>query len=269
MITIRQSTAASSNSSINEIKANPNETNSAWLKRIDAKDGVLLLGGADISHFRIRVAQSHARADLKPSCWSLAGMLIDGKKFLSVPLDISCDAADIAQYNGVQTCSMSDYDDPGRFPNIAVIRFTDDTKLVLDRSKLVAGDRNPKNPKPAQRGIIDLPTFMLPWLGYIWIAGKASNPLVDGTGLPSAAFIETVYGIAGIELTPGLASAASCPEAIWQAAKYWQDFYEGAAEVTHEKSATAQIPTGNYAIRQPSASADWPSAKVPPPKSGK
>jgi len=28
---------------------------------------------------------------------------------------------------------------------------------------------------PAQRGIVDLPTLMLPWLSYIWIAGKAAN----------------------------------------------------------------------------------------------
>lgn len=258
MITIRQSSATSSNKSLKETEAKPKETNSAWLKRVGAKDGVLLLGGADISHFRIRVAQSHARADLKPSCWSLAGMLVDNQTFLSVPLELSSGAADIAQHNGVQSCSMSDYDDPDRFPNIAVIRFTRNGGLVLDRAKLVAGDRDPKKPKPAQRGIIDLPTLMLPWLSFVWIAGKASNPLVDGLGLPSAAFVETVYGIAGIELTPGLASAASCPEAIWQAAKYWQEFYKGASEQTHEKNAASQIPTGNYLIRQKAASANWP-----------
>ncbi len=256
MISIRQSNATSSNDKLKETEAKPKETNSAWLKRIGAKDGVLLLGGASISHFRIRVAQSHARADLKPSCWSLVGMLIDSQKFLSVPLELCGEASDIAQLNGVQTCNMSDYDDPDRFPNIALVRFTNDAGKVLERAKLIAGDR--ASHQPAQRGIIDLPTLMLPWLSFIWIAGKGGNPLAEGLGLPSAAFVETVYGIAGIELTPGLASATSCPEAIWQAAKYWHQFYKDAAEVTHEENAASQVPTGNYAIRQPAAAATWP-----------
>jgi hypothetical protein len=259
MISIRQSTAVSSNVSIDEVKAQPDETNSAWLSRVGAKDGVLLLGGASVSHFRIRVAQSHARADLKPSCWSLAGLLMANRTFLSVPLELCGEASEIAQRNAVQTCNMADYDDPERFPSIAVIRFTTDAKKIFDLATLLSGD--PETKKPAQRGIIDLPTLMLPWLSYIWIAGKASNPLADGLGLPSAAFIETVYGIAGIELTPGLASATSCPEAIWQAAKYWHEFYKEAAETTLENSAAQQIPTGYYAIRQKAAAADWPPEK--------
>ena len=164
MISIRQSNAVSSNVSLDEVPAKPTETNRAWLRRVGAKDGVLLLGGASISHFRIRVAQSHARADLKPSCWSLAGLLMGNQTFLSVPLELCVEAAEIAQRNGVQTCSMADYDDPKRFPNIAVIRFTSDTKMILDLATLVSGDVETK--KPAQRGIIDLPTLMLPWLSY-------------------------------------------------------------------------------------------------------
>ena len=256
MISIRQSTAVSANVSLDEVNAKPKETNSAWLKRVKAENGIVLLGGATVSHFRIRVAQSHARADLKPSCWSLAGLLMGNQKFLSVPLELCDEASEIAQRNGVQTCSMADYDDPARFPNIAVICFTSDTKKILDLATLVSGD--PETRKPAQRDIIDLPTLMLPWLSYIWICGKASNPLSDGLGLPSAGFVEAVYGMAGIELTPGLASATSCPEAIWQAAKYWHDFYKEAAETTNEKDAAQQIPTGQYAIRQKAAAADWP-----------
>ena len=103
---------------------------------------------------------------------------------------------------------------------------------------------------------------MLPWLSYIWICGKASNPLTDGLGLPSAAFVETVYGIAGIELTPGLASATSCPEAIWQAAKYWHAFYKEAAKTDSARNAKQQVPTGQYAVRQKAAAADWPKEEL-------
>lgn len=256
MISIRQSDATEANHALKETPAEPNETNSAWLERVGATDGLLLLGGAAISHFRIRMAQSHARSDLKPSCWSLAGLLMDSKRFLSAPLELCGEASEIATQNGVQTCNMADYDDAARFPNIAVISFTKETDKVLKNARLVGGD--PETKRPAQRSIIDLPTLMLPWLSYIWIAGNAANPLSEGLGLPSAAFIETIYGMAGIELTPGLASATSCPEAIWQAAKYWHMFYEEAAETEHEKDAAQHIPTGWFTLRQEVAAASWP-----------
>ena len=251
MISIRQSDATSSNKSLVEIKAKPGESNTEWLKRVGATEGVLLLGGAAVAHFRIRVAQSHARTDLKPSCWSLAGILTSNRSFLAAPMELCTEASEVAQKNGVQECKMKDYDNPGRFPNIAVIRFTENDKMILKNAKLVADQRN----------IIDLPTLMLPWLSYIWIAGKAGNPLAEGMGLPSAAFTVTAYGIAGIELTPGLASATSCPEAIWQAAKWWHTFYVEAAQTTNVEDATQHVPTGNYAIRQPVAAADWPPDK--------
>lgn len=274
MLAIRPSNATEPNESLDETKyktgpkttkasakaqaqTKPLETNTAWLKRVKATKGLILLGGAALSHFRIRVAQSHARADLRPSCWSLTGILIDQKTFLSVPLELCAESSEIAENNGVQTCNMADYDDPARFPNIAVIEFTPDTKMILENVRLVAGDKKEK--KPAQRNIVDLPTLMLPWLSYVWISGKASNPLADGLGLPSAVFVETVYGMAGIELTPGMASSTSCPEAIWQAAKYWRDFYSAAAKTTHEENAKQQIPVGNYLIRQKVAAADWPA----------
>ena len=256
MIPIRQSNADTSNDLLVDLKAEPNETNSAWLKRAGAKDGVLLLGGASITHFRIRVAQSHARADMKPSSWSLAGILLNETQFYSVPLDLRGDSSEMAQDNGIQLCNIADYDDAERFPNIAVLRFTADHGKILANCYLLRGDRAKK--KPSQRTIIDLPTLMLPWLSYVWISGKASNPLTDGLGLPSAAFVETVYGIAGIELTPGLASATSCPEAIWQAAKYWQDFYKEAAKTGNTRNAKQQVPDGQFAVRQKAAAADWP-----------
>jgi len=248
MITIRRSTSSTANQSIVLKESKKKEGNLAWLKRVGAKDGLLLIGGASTSHFRIRVAQSHARADLKPSLWSLAGILTSNETFLSAPLELCGAASEIATRNGVQTCRMSDYDDPDQFPNIAVLRFTADTTMILDNANRIAD----------QRSIIDLPALMLPWLSYIWIAGKATNPLSEGLGLPSAAFVEIAYGVAGIELTPGLSSATSCPEAIWQAAKWWHDYYVQASATTHEDNARAQSPTGSYAMRQPVAAVDWP-----------
>ncbi|MEJ7812076.1 MAG: hypothetical protein WKG32_16810 [Gemmatimonadaceae bacterium] len=38
--------------------------------------------------------------------------------------------------------------------------------------------------------------------------------------------IEVVLSAANYDVMPGLESRASCPEAIWQAAKWWHEYYE-------------------------------------------
>ena len=256
MISIRQSNATAPNESLVKTPAQENETNEQWLKRVGATDGLILLGGSSVAHFRIRYAQSHARSDLTPSYWSLAGILRGGTQFLSVPLDLSGDASAVAQQNGLQTCPVADYSDPERFPNIAFLRFTLDDHLIIDYVDQIR----------RQRSIVDLPTLILPWLGYIWSAGKSINPLSEGLGLPSAVLVETAFGIAGIELTPGMASSASCPEAIWQTAKWWHQFYEADAGAGSDGNAGTQVPTGNYAIRQSAAAAIGPKDEMVKPK---
>src|ERR1041385_8629260 len=251
MITIRRSSTSKANPQIKEVAAKKKEGNQAWLKRVGASDGLILLGGASITHFRIRVAQSHARGDLKPSLWSLAGLLTGGDSFLSTPLELCDQGSQIALRNGVKRCRLEDYDNPDEFPNVAVIQFTADATMILENASRIAD----------QRSMIDLPALMLPWLSYIWIAGKATNPLSEGLGLPSAAFVEPAYGIAGLELTPGLSSATSCPEAIWQAAKWWHAFYVDAATTTHAENAMPQNPAGSFVTRQPVAGATWPPDK--------
>ena len=111
----------------------------------------------------------------------------------------------------------------------------------------------------SQRSVIDLPTLMLPWLGYIWSVGQVANPLLAGQGLPSAAFVEGGYGIAGIGLTPGLSSASSCPEAIWAAAKWWHQFYAEETGIGDEAHAIARMPAGHFVVRQPAAAVVEPN----------
>jgi hypothetical protein len=243
MLAIRYSQAMAPNDSLRSMPAQRRESNRAWLGRLGATSGIILLGGSALAHFRIRVAQSHVRRDLLPSFWSLVGILEDGQTFASVPFDGRTDPSIVPHTNGVQTCRLEEYDDPVRFPNIAVVQFTDDERPIhqnIDRVK-------------SERSVIDLPTLMLPWLGYMWSVGQVANPLLAGQGLPSAAFVETVYGIAGIELTPGLSSASSCPEAIWAAAKWWHQFYGEGAGRGDEAHAVARKPSGHFAVRQPAA----------------
>jgi hypothetical protein len=106
---------------------------------------------------------------------------------------------------------------------------------------------------------------MLPWLSFVWGTKGSSNPLLEGKGIPSAAFVETVFAMAGFELTPGLSSASSCPEAMWQSAKWWTDFYEktargasggksGKGKSSKDSPAAApMVPEGFYKIGQVNA----------------
>jgi hypothetical protein len=243
MLAMRYSQATAPNASLQEVAARSGESNRAWLARQGASSGIILLGGSSLAHFRIRVAQSHVRSDLLPSCWSLVGVLEDGATFASVPINGGADPSEVPRTNGVRSCRLDEYDDPVRFPNIGVVQFTDDVRAIhanIERIK-------------SQRSVIDLPTLILPWLGFIWSAGQAGNPLLAGYGLPSAAFVEMVYGIAGIELTPGLSSAAGCPEAIWAAAKWWHPFYQAETAVRDAAHAVQRVPTGYFALRQPAA----------------
>jgi len=249
MIPMRFSAETTANSQLVDLRPEPNEGNLAWLKRAEFHSGILLLGGCSVMHFRLRVAQSHVRADLLPSYWSLAGILDGPDAFYAVPLELRDDGGDVPVQNGVQYCQLADYDSPSRFPNIAVLSFTEDDATIDKYVKQVS----------SQRSIVDLPSLMVPWLAYAWAAGHQGNPLVEGLGLPSASFVAAVYGLAGIELTPGLPSSASCPEAIWQTARWWHTFYDFAGTAVGDNQATPTAPRGQVGLRQPAAAA-LPSA---------
>jgi hypothetical protein len=244
MIPNRESSATDSNSQLRQSKAGKKQGNADWLASHDLTEGVLLLGGTSLADFRQRVAQSGLRGDLSPSYWSLCGLLIDdGRRFLSVPLRVG-DVSRVPATNAIAECDIADYDDPGDWPNIGVVRFASDMSAIARQARIVA----------QRRTIVDLPGLVLAWLGYTWSVTGRPNPLMDSLGIPSAVFVETAHALAGVELTPGLASAASCPEAIWQAAKWWYEYYEEApTPVKGSRSAGPISPQGHYALRQPSA----------------
>lgn len=244
MIPNRESSASSSNTQLKQMKAGKKQGNQDWLSSHGLSEGVLLLGGTSLVDFRQRVAQSGLRGDLSPSYWSLCGILIDsGQRFLSVPLAPG-DISRVPATNAIVECDISDYDDPAAWPNVGVVRFAADMSTVVEQARLVA----------QRRTIVDLPALVLAWLGFAWAVSGRPNPLIESLGMPSAVFVETAHAMAGLELTPGLASAASCPEAIWQAAKWWYEFYEEApAPVRGSRNAGPISPEGRYALRQPSA----------------
>jgi hypothetical protein len=229
MLEIRSSSASAPNPNLVSQPRARNQTNLAWLQRALKGKGrkgggsplLVLLGGSDPMSFRLRVAQSQARHDLTPSSWSHVVLVepVEGELTSATAWEISLDPAGGFGYppptNAVQRANLSRYDDAGRFPNIALLQVPLEVAPVRDALQRFM----------RQRAAMDAVALVTQWLPYGWGAGRATNPLLDGVGLPSAAMVEMVLGAAGFELTPGIASAASCPEAIWQAARWWHEYH--------------------------------------------
>jgi hypothetical protein len=224
--------------------------NFAWLDSTGYRDGVLLLGGTSIVDFRMRIAQSELRQDLLPSFWSTCGLLIDGQMLMTARVDAIANSSARVERNGLEVVRLDDspsYGDPAQYPNIAILQFTDDHAAIKEHVARIGQERN----------IVDLLAQIVAWLGYCWAVAGSSNPLMQGHGIPSATLVERAHGLAGIDLSPGLPSASSCPEAIWQAARWWYKAYDPIepSASSKGKSQTAFTPRGAYLIRQPAAAA--------------
>jgi hypothetical protein len=254
MISTRQSGAVERNPRI-EAREHPG-SNRQWLANLwqhgAAVGAVVLLGGTNVVDFRLRVAQAQVRHDLLPSFWSHAGLVVSADAFLTVALDDVLRPTRVPSTNAIVECAFADCDDPVAYPNIAVIDFATAAGEVVTYARRLQ----------RQRGAVDLPRLAVEWLSFVW--GVGGNPLVHNVGVPSAAFVETAFGIAGIELTPGVASVASCPEAIWQSALWWHEYYAQTVDAFRRPAAAqtpgtsdelpgAIVPAGAYLVRQPAA----------------
>jgi hypothetical protein len=237
MLGMRHSGETRVNPEIQDLAPKTGEGNRAWLERTKADQGVILLGGSSLIEFRIRVAQSRLRNDLFPSYWSMVGIL--RRNVIDTVADVR-DLARVPAQNAVQSIRLSEIDSADRFPNIAVIQFTDDHRAIRDAVRQVQ----------SQRSIVDLPSLVVAWLAYAWGVPEQSNPLLEGKGLPSAVLVRTAHAIAGIELMPGHTLGTSCPEAIWQAARWWSRFYEEESGKPTARKAVARSPSGFFGLRQ-------------------
>jgi hypothetical protein len=233
MITSLNSAAEQPNESLEEMTREAGEDNVRWLKRSlsDLEKGLalVLIGGISRYDLAVRVAQSLVRHDRTPSNWSrvaafdtpveklakskdLANALIH-----EISLDPPAGFGFPPEGNALQTTEVSRYADPAQYPNVAVLAFPGVSWGDLhDALFMFRG----------QRASVDASALLLRWLGYAW--GIGENPLKEGHGVPSAAMVDEVGLVVGLDLTPGLDSRASCPEAIWQAARWWHEYYEEA-----------------------------------------
>lgn len=245
MIITRLSDAESENRNISKVRRKKNENNQELVKRLsgkkDLKGHVLLLGGCSNTDFRIRVAQADVRRDLLPSFWSHASIIVgkdrDDWKLNEISLEPVNGFGNVPWSNGVQEAMLSDYTDRKKYPNISLLDF----KLAYGEIKTAIEDFY------SERSFIDSSSLIIEWLGYIWGAGDNGNPLLNGTGLPSSSFVEGVFSLANKDLGPGSSTRVSCPEVIWQSAKWWHEFYKLADD-------DESIPSGFYCIDQEAAS---------------
>lgn len=256
MISSRPSGAPDRNRGVS--KGTAGSSNAEWLRSLPtfARPGaVLLVGGVNVIDFRLRVAQSHLRHDLLPSFWSNVAVMASADTCFTVPLDSLLDPTTVPARNAIHECPIAHYDDAQRYPNVGVLNF------VADGEPIVANVRR----LMSQRSAVDLPQLLVGWLAFAWGTGGAvTNPLTQGIGIPGAALVETAFGMGGIELTPGVASSASCPEAVWQSAIWWHEYYEKTQEAPVDGQPDARpveipgeprgiVPAGAYVTRQPAA----------------
>lgn len=225
MINILSSDAKLKSDSFQKVERKDSQDNIDWLRDCLPEDPtqavLVMVGGRSPTDFRLRTAQSQVRSDLAPSRWSHVMLLSDpSQRETATVYEISLEPLRGFEFptpqNGVQEGELRRYADPDRFPNIAVLKVPvpqKDVEAALERYK-------------KQRAVLDGVDLIVRWLAYVWGVGRNGNPLLDGFGIPSAAMLEIVVGAAGFDLTPGLESRSSCPEAISQAAKYWHEYYE-------------------------------------------
>jgi len=212
------------------------EDNLGWLERatqtLTAKFGdvlksqelvrLVLLGGTDPVSFRLRIAQAHIRHDMTPSSWSHVVLL--HPKLLSRVYEISLEPQGGFHYpvptNGLQYGKIQSYRDRAVYPNIALLGIPSGDKLTWEEIHRTF------NQFQKQRTSLDAMELIVRWLAFVWGAGRAGNPLLEGYGIPSSAMLEIIFSALGYDLTPGLESRSSCPEAIWQAVKWWHNYYD-------------------------------------------
>ena len=227
MINILSSSAVEPSGGFVEVERKSGQDNLAWIRENlkDSKDKttLVMVGGKSPTSFRLRMAQSHVRSDLMPSYWSHV-MLLDtpAEDFGATEIDeISLEPREgfgfPATENGVQRGKLRQYARRSEYPNVAVLNVPvkySDVSAAMEKFK-------------KQRAVLDGVDLIVNWLAYVWGVARSPNPLLDGQGIPSSAMLEIVIGACGFDLTPGLESRSSCPEAIWQAARWWHEYYKG------------------------------------------
>ncbi|MFO1496205.1 MAG: hypothetical protein U1F26_16280 [Lysobacterales bacterium] len=243
MLSIRESNLRERNREIRQEDRQPGESNLAFLQRhwaseafADAEIGVVLVGGRTSLDLCLRFAQSLARYDRSPSSWSEVFLIVrSAEGFQSFGVHLPAIQTPMAHQserllrnvptwnNGIQTGIEALIDSPIDYPNIALLRLSTETRAQLRATEHgLAFDATAAIDQYRRRGdVISTAECAWRWLGYAWGIRGQGNPLHEGVGFPAAMVVDSVLNTLGLDLTPGLASHSSCPEAIWQTFSWW------------------------------------------------
>src|SRR5215212_6251437 len=132
MISILHSNATHANTQFKEDARPRSEDNLKWLAKhvheSDQMSQIMLIGGADIASFRLRVAQSQLRHDMRPSHWSHVLLLgpiaqpLAKTPIYEISLEPPGGFGFPPPFNGVQKGRIDQYRSAKHYPNIALLR---------------------------------------------------------------------------------------------------------------------------------------------------
>jgi len=216
---------------------------------------LLLVGGNDLKSLALRRAQAAIRFDRRPSQWSHAAIIVrwDRKNIgsstgVEVAIDPADPASQVPERNGVTEFQLSRYLDESAYPNVSLSFVKFDPRLAKDRTqRLLEALANP-NLDRLRYPFWDL---LGRWAQFVFEPIGESNPLLDNTPLPAAAFCEYVYDAAGVDLTPGATGNYSSPEVLYATMKHWRDSVEATEGAAFQSFAVVRDADGHARAKLP------------------
>lgn len=235
-----------------------------------------LTGEYGMVGYRLRRAQEVVRLDRTPSYWSHAFLIRnplstkaqlnkDGRRspwILESTLDPAEGFSAFMECHGVSARRINDFNQaqfhPLRnysVPNIAIIAvaLTDEERQqILNRADAPYTDQLN----------YDFSAMWGAWYAYITSKGEVANPIVQGVGIPSAAYIQFAYDAAGIDLALGSRQRNVTPEHIWQSAKRLSPLFR---TVSIQGKLIERTVIGWYCVREKACSSYPPDDPSPVP----
>ncbi len=185
-----------------------------------------LVGGHDPASISVRWAQSFLRFDRRPSYFSNI-FIFTGRGDAILECRVVGADPTRPETQGIMRDRARRYRDPKAWPNKALVgfRFVQTEGGLAPAARLRTVLDAARNEK-AIRERYDLWRMIASWQPYLFEPQRVSNPLVEKSAHPGAAYVRWALSMAGVEGAPGALDEFDAPEHFWAAANYWYDTYE-------------------------------------------